>query len=195
MRGVLAFWNFEIGAAQRALVGVFAALLRPINLPFVRVERDAHAPVPRILAIFLAMAGFDQRFQLRAVQIRSHHPHSFAIGPVQLPVLPVDLELLRGERAADRYDGGEAGAVQVDALHRTVVELHLAHVAPENMARRGVDGYAVRTLPEAVLKHFQIGAVGIGREPGARRDIEKEDPPLGGRVVRRAPESHDRQQR
>ena len=80
-------------------------------------------------------SGLDQRLDLRAVEIRAHHAHPFAIAPVELAVLLIEMELLRRERAALGDDDLAIPAVEVGALDRAVVPAGNAHVGPVDVAR------------------------------------------------------------
>ena len=102
--GGLALGDFDAGAEDAAVLSIVRAFLRPVDLPAFRVDGDADAPSGLIAPIRVATARLDERFDLRAVEIRAHHAHPFAVAPVELAVLLIELDLLRRERAALRND-------------------------------------------------------------------------------------------
>src|SRR5690606_14666590 len=54
--------HLEARALDRALAGVVAALLRPIELAAARIDRNADAPAALILAVRIAGSREDERF-------------------------------------------------------------------------------------------------------------------------------------
>ncbi len=107
VRRSLPLWNFEIGAEDASLAGIVRALLSPIKLSGCDVERDPHTPFRRVLARDVRRPGWCRRgFDLGAIQIAPHDPHAFAIAPVELAVLLVELELLGSEGAAEEEQCG-----------------------------------------------------------------------------------------
>src|SRR5207248_1928768 len=143
----------------------------------------------------IAAGGLDECLDMRAVEIGAHYAHALAVGPVELAVLPVELELLRGEGSADRDDGGQVAAVQIHAFDRAVVLLDLAHVGPEDAARLRIDHDTVHAGFMVVEQDLPIGAVGIGGYHAAVPGIEEKDSPLESiRSILGSHAEHRRQQ-
>ena len=96
----------------------------------------------------------------------AHHPHSFAVAPVELAVRLIEMELLRRERAALWDDDLRLLAVEVGALDRAVVQVGNAHIGPVDMAAS-----ASTTMPsgrrQSVDDDLAVGAVRIHREDPA----------------------------
>src|SRR5439155_25944580 len=92
----LAGGNFDIGAEEATEPGIVRTLLRPIDMSEFRVDRQPDAPSGLIPAIGFAATGFDQRLQLRAVEIAAHNAHTFAVAPIELATLLIENDLLRG---------------------------------------------------------------------------------------------------
>ena len=80
-------------AAQPAIVRAF---LRPVDFPALRIDGDSDAPFGLVAPVRVAAAGLDQRFDVRAVEIRAHHAHALAVAPIELAARP--------------YRGGSASA-------------------------------------------------------------------------------------
>ena len=102
--GGLTLGDFDARAKDSALVSIVRAFLRPVDLLALGVDGDPNAPPGLVAPIRVAAARLDERFNLRAVEIRAHHAHPFAVAPVELAVLLIELDLLRRERAARRND-------------------------------------------------------------------------------------------
>src|ERR1700677_4309661 len=93
--GGLAFGNFEPGAQEEAFLSILPPLLRPVDLLAHRIDGYPDAPSGQVASIGVASACLDQRFDQRAVEIGAHDAHPFAVAPVELAVLLIELDLLR----------------------------------------------------------------------------------------------------
>jgi hypothetical protein len=91
----------------------------------------------------VAFAGVDKSFNVRSIEIRAHHAHSFAIAPVKFPALLFEMELLRRKRLAFANDGYAILTVEIDALDRTVVLVRHAHIGPVNVSGFNIDDDAI----------------------------------------------------
>src|SRR5262245_37740484 len=156
--GGLATRDVDAGAQDAPMFGVIGPLLRPVDLLALVVERDADAPSRGVEAIGLRRARLHQRLDPGAVEVGAHHPHAFAVGPVQLAALLVELDLLRRERRALWNDGRAVASVQVYARDRAIVAAWHAHVGPVKVSGFGVDGDAVRQ-PAAGGDDLAVAAV------------------------------------
>src|SRR6266581_6322072 len=134
-------------AENAPLTGVIIAFLSPIDLPAFNIERHAHTPVSRVTPLLVAIARLDERLNVRTIQIRPHDSHAFAIGPVQLLVLRVDLQLLGCKGATRRNDRFEILAVEVGTFDGAVVCARVAHIGPVDVTGLRVHNYAVRKSP------------------------------------------------
>ena len=147
--------------------------MRPVDFPKLRIDGDADAPPGLIAPILVAAAGLDQRFDLRAVEVRAHHPHALAVAPIEFAAVLIEVDLLRRVRDALRDDDHAVPAVEIGALDRTVVEVGNAHVGP-------VDVTGLRIHDDAVGKTaigdngFAVGAVGIHRVNAVAAQFENE---------------------
>ena len=111
----------------------------------------------------------------------SHHPHAFAVAPVELSGFLFDLELLRGMRAAPRNGEPAVLAIEIATLDRAVVRFEIAHVGPVDVAARGIHDDAIRMWPMTLGQdRFQIGAVGIHRQDAPGAEVEEEQAPRIG---------------
>src|SRR4029077_5631785 len=118
--------------------------LCPVDLSPLGIERDSDAPSGLVAAVGVPMARLDKRLDLRTIEIRAHDSHPFAIRPIKLAVLLIEMELLWGERAAFPNDEPAVLSVDVGALVLTVVLGRNAHVGPVDMTCFDVHGDAVR---------------------------------------------------
>src|SRR6266850_3516424 len=98
----LALWDFEASAENATLASVVISFLRPVKFAAVHIESDTNAPISRVKPVGIAMSRFNERFDVRAIEIRAHDAHSFAVRPVEFPVLRVELELLGSPSRAGR---------------------------------------------------------------------------------------------
>src|SRR5580658_2018350 len=178
-----ALGNFEIGAKDSSLAGIVRALLSPIKLSGLDVERDPYAPFPYVLPRpCVAFAGIDKRFDLGAIQVRTHNPHTFAIAPIKLPALLIELKLLGSESAARRNNVGGIATVKIRALDRAVIRGGYAHIGPIDVTGRDVHNDAVWESLSLTHDDLEVGTVGVGGKYLATASTEKEQ--AGSRAVR-----------
>src|SRR5258707_2369323 len=130
----LAGGNFDIGAEEAAEPGVIRAFLRPVDMPEFRVDRQPDAPSRLIPAIGFAATGFDQRLQLRAVEIAAHDAHALAVAPIELAALLIENNLFRGVSFSLGDDYLAVLAVDIGALDGPVIPTWDAHVGPVDSA-------------------------------------------------------------
>src|SRR5260370_5062123 len=98
----LTLGDFQICAKDAALSGIIIAFLGPVELSAFNVESYAHAPIFRIRPVGFAMARLYERLDMRTIQVRTHDSHAFAIRPIKLAILLIELELLGSNLAAPR---------------------------------------------------------------------------------------------
>src|SRR6266446_10981480 len=169
--------EFDVGAVRRrlilrdvdlrtedsALARIIGSFLRPINLSAIWINGDSNAPFcligawPRV-----AFAGVDQSFDVRTIQVRAHHAHSFAVAPVEFPARLFEMELLWRECLAFANDGYAILTVEIGALDRTVVLVRHAHVGPVNVSGFKIDDDAIRGSSTAD-NDFSIRPIGVSR--------------------------------
>jgi hypothetical protein len=126
--------------------------LRPVNFTELRIDGDADTPLRLIAPVFVAAAGFDQCFDVRAVEVRTHHAHALAVAPIKLALRLVEVDLFRRVRDALRNDDLAIPAIDVRALNRSVIQAWAAaHVGPVDMTSLGID-------------HDAVGQMAIGRD-------------------------------
>ena len=143
--GGLTLRDLDARAKDSALVSIVRAFLRPVDLLALGVDRDPNAPPGLVAPIGVAATRLDERFDLRAVEIRAHHPHPFAVAPVELAVLLIEVDLLWRERVARRNDDPAIPSVEIGALDGAIVCAGTgAHVGPVDMAGADIDHDAVR---------------------------------------------------
>ena len=143
VRRALAVGNIDVGAAEATQSALFRAFLRPIDFPKLRIDRDSDAPAGLIAPVRVAAAGLDQRFDLRTVEVRSHHAHALAIAPIELAVFFIEVDLFRRVGNALRDNDPAIPAVEVGTLDRAVVKVGDAHIGPIDMSRLRIDDDAV----------------------------------------------------
>src|SRR5437879_3820390 len=114
--GALPFRKVRARPEDAAESRVVGALLCPVELPPPRIDAHADAPLGRVATVGVPAAGFDQRLELRAVEVGAHDAHALPVRPVELPIRPIELELLRRERAALRADRLPVPTVDVGTL-------------------------------------------------------------------------------
>src|SRR5882724_6313061 len=106
VRHRLAFRDVDIRPEDAALARVVWTFLRPVNLSTIRIDRDPDAPFRQVVAwTRVALAGVDQSFDVRTIQVRAHHAHAFAIAPVKFAALLLEMKLLWRECLAFANDG------------------------------------------------------------------------------------------
>src|SRR5262249_12409340 len=181
VRWALALRDIDVGAAEKAPSAFGWAFLRPVDFAKLRIDGDSDA-VPRLIApVLIAAAGLDQRFDLRAVEVRAHHAHALAVAPVELAAFLLEVHLFRRVGAAWRHDDLAVPAVEVSALDRAVIEAGDAHVGPVDMPRRHIHGDAVG---ETAIGDdgLAVGAVGIHRVNAVAAQFKNEQPGGTGRT-------------
>ena len=100
--------------------------------------------------------------------------HPFAVAPVQLAVLLVEMELLRSKRAALGDDRLAIPPVEVGALDGAVVQAGDAHVGPVDVPAFDIDRDAVWE-PAFVDDDFAWSEPsGVHREHAFAADVENE---------------------
>src|SRR5262249_14001853 len=158
----LAVGELDIGAADAAQSALRRAFLRPVDFTKLRIDGDADAPPRLIASVVVAAAGLDQRFDLRAVEVRAHHAHALAVAPIEPAAVFIEVELFR--RVGDTLwdDDLAVLAVEVGALDRAVVEIGDTHVGPIDVTCLGIHTDAVG---EAAIgdDRLAVGTIGIHR--------------------------------
>jgi hypothetical protein len=123
-----------------------------------RVDREPNAPSRLIAAIGFAAAGFDERLQLRAVEIAAHDAHTFPVAPIEPAAFLIEDDLLRsmGHSLGDDYLA--VLAVDVGPLDGPVIQVRDAHVGPVDMTGLNIDDDAVGQM---AIRHdgFAVGTV------------------------------------
>src|SRR6202040_410543 len=105
--------------------------LRPVDLAAPGVNGDADTPSRQVRPRSgITVARIDEGLDFRAIEAGAHYTHPFAIAPIQLAVLLIELELLGRERAPLRNDGRAIPPVEVGALDGAVVPVGNAHIGP-----------------------------------------------------------------
>jgi len=128
----------------------------------------------RVAPVIFALSRLDERFDLRAIEIRAHDSHPFAIGPVELAVRFIEMELLRRERAAGWNDEPAILSVDVGAFDGAVVQAgNGAHIGPVDVTCRHVHDNAVG-VGTVSRNDFGVRAVRVHRQHAAAAQIEKE---------------------
>src|SRR5205823_6140891 len=163
IRRRLAFRDVDVCAKDAALARIVWTFLRPINFPAVRINSDPDAPFGQVGAWpRVAFAGIDQGFDIRAIKVRAHHAHSFAVAPVKFAALLFEMELLRRECLAFANNCDAILPVEIDALDRTIVLAWNAHVGPVNVSGLNIDDDAIRDSSSAD-NDFSVRPVGVSR--------------------------------
>src|SRR5262249_42943305 len=146
-------WNVDVGASETAKPALRRALLRPVDLPELAVDRDPDAPAGLVAPVLVAAAGLDKRLDMRAVEIGAHHPHALAVAPIEPAPRLIEVKLLGQMRDALRNDDPAVASVQIGALDRAVVQPGHAHVGPIDMARLGIDDDTVGEVTTGDDRH------------------------------------------
>ena len=145
--GALAPGEIDTGAKDAAELAIVRTFLRPVDLAALGVDGDADAPPGLVAPVGVATARLDQRLDLRAIEIAAHHAHAFAVAPVELAVLLIELDLLGREGGAWRHDHlAIAPSRSARSMEPSFDAGTGAHVGPVDVARRGIDRDAVRHL-------------------------------------------------
>ena len=92
-----AFGNFDAGTKDAATSSIIRALLHPIDLVTLGVERDPDAPPGRIRTIPVRLARVHEGFDVRAVETGAYDAYTFTIRPVQLAIPLIEMQLLGRE--------------------------------------------------------------------------------------------------
>src|SRR5438094_4343881 len=123
--------KFDVGAVRRRLTirdvdlrteeatfaRVIGTFLRPIDFSPVRMDGNTDAPFHLISPrTRVAFAGVDQSFDLRTIKVRAHHAHSFAVAPVKLAALFLEMELLRRKCRAFGNNNYTVLTIEISAL-------------------------------------------------------------------------------
>src|SRR3954468_1170115 len=142
--GALTFGNFEIGAEDSSFAGIVGTFLGPIKFSTFDVEGNSDTPflydLPRTCVAF---AGVDKCLDVGTIQVGTHDPHAFAIAPIKLPVLLIELQLLGSEGAARRNNVGKISSVKIGTLDRAIVGGGNAHVGPVEVSSGSVHNNAI----------------------------------------------------
>jgi hypothetical protein len=100
MSRVLTFRHCDMRAKDTALSRIIRAFLRPVDLPALRINGDPNAPFSGVAAgPSITFARIHEGFDFCTVEVRAHDSHPLAIAPIEFPVLLIEMELLRRERA------------------------------------------------------------------------------------------------
>src|SRR6266581_1973410 len=142
--------------------GIVWAFLRPVDVSEFRVNRQPNAPSCLIPAIGFATAGFDERLQLRAVEVAAHDAHTLTVAPIELAAFLIEDDLLRSVSVSPCDDCLTVLTVDVGALDGSVIQVWDAHVGPVDMASLGIDDDAVGQM---AIRHDDL-AVGTVRIHG-----------------------------
>src|SRR6202040_2398118 len=108
--------NCDIGAAETASSGLRRTFLGPVDFPELRIDGDSDAPQGLIAPILVAAAGLDQRFDVRAVEVRAHHPHALAVAPIEFAAVLIEVDLFRRVCDALRDNDSAIPAIEVRPL-------------------------------------------------------------------------------
>jgi hypothetical protein len=181
VRRALAVGNVDIGAAETAESALRRTFLRPVDFPELRIDGDSDAPQSLIAPILVAAAGLDQRFDMRAIEVRAHHPHPLAVAPIEFAAILIEVDLFRRVCDALRDNDSAIPAVEIGPLDRTVVEVGDAHVGPIDMTGLRIHDDAVGEMAIG-NDGLAVGAVEIHRVNPVAAQLENEqaaDPGLG----------------
>src|SRR5207253_10840083 len=103
---VLTLPDFEIRPTEATESSLLRTFLRPVDVPALGIDRDADTPSRGVRPRSgIAVARIDEGLDVRAIEVGAHDTHPFAIAPIQLAVLLIELELFGRERAPLRNDG------------------------------------------------------------------------------------------
>src|SRR5258706_13079969 len=161
---VLTLRDFDVRAADLSYFSVVRTFLRPVDLPALRIDGDPDAPFLFVVArARIALARIYQSLNLRTVEIRAHDTHPFAIRPIELAVLLIEMELLWREGAAAWNDRLAIVTVEVGALDGSVIQLENTHVGPVDVTRFNVHHDAIGEMAIS-YDDFFVGTVGIHGE-------------------------------
>src|SRR5262249_11365658 len=91
VRRVLALRDVDVRAEETAQVAFVRPLLRPVDFPELPIDGDPNAPPGLIATVLVAAPGLDERFDLRAIEVRAHHAHTFAVAPIELSAVLIEV--------------------------------------------------------------------------------------------------------
>src|SRR5204862_1792604 len=111
-------------------------------------------------------------FNVRTIQVRAHHAHSFAVAPIEPAARSIEMKLLRRKRLAFSNDGYTILAIEIGALDRTIVLARNAHVGPVNVSGFNIDDEAIRDSSSAD-NDFSVRSIGVSRMNPAAACFEK----------------------
>src|SRR5258708_13284186 len=94
VRWAPALGDVYVGTAQTAQSALRRAFLRPVDFTKLRIDGDSDAPTRLIAPVRVAAAGLDLRFNLRAVEVPTHHPHTLPLPPIQPATVLTQLNFL-----------------------------------------------------------------------------------------------------
>ncbi|MEI9930165.1 MAG: hypothetical protein WDM89_06355 [Rhizomicrobium sp.] len=137
------------------------------------IDGDTDAPLGLVAARRITIAGVDQGFDIRSVEVATHHPHTFAVGPVESSVRLIQMKLLGRIGVALRHNLLAVLAVEIGPLDRAVVQVRHAHVGPVDMAAFGIDCDAIRISASGRDDRF-VFAIRVHRQDVAAAEIEDE---------------------
>src|SRR5262249_14783942 len=168
VRWALALRNVDVGAAQTAQSAFRRAFLCPGNFTKLRIDGDSNAPTRLIAAVCVTAAGLDQRFNMRAVEVRTHHTHALTVAPIKLVVFLIEMDLLWSERAAFGNNDLAILSVCVSTLDGAVVQVGNTHVGPVDVTGFRINGDTIGetaigydSLPVGAIRIHQMNKAGV----------------------------------
>ena len=168
------FGDIDPGAKDSTLLSVVRAFLRPVDLLALGIDSDPDAPSGLVVPIDVATTRLDERLDLRAVEIRAHDSHPFAVAPVELAALLIELDLLRRERGTRRNDDPAILSIEIGALDGAIVYAGTgAHVGPVDMAGSDIDRDAIRQMTIGD-NDLPVGAIRVHRVNSTTTQLEDE---------------------
>src|SRR5262249_39009776 len=161
-RWALALGSVNVGSAETPQSALRRAFLRPIDFSKLGIDSDSDAPPGLIASVRVAAAGLDQRFDVRAIEVRAHHTHALPVAPIELALVLLEMDLLRREGDALRDDDPAIPAVEVGAFDRTIVEVGNTHIGPIDVTCFNVDDDPIAVSAIGDDRLF-VGAIRIHR--------------------------------
>ena len=86
--------KLDSGTQDLAEPGVAGAFLGPVEVPAGMVDGDPDTPVRFVAAVLVTFAALHQGLDVGPVEIAAHDPHAFAVSPVQLAALGIEVKLV-----------------------------------------------------------------------------------------------------
>ena len=143
-------------------------------MPADMVDGDSDAPFGLVAAVVVTLPGLHQGLHVGSVEVAAHHPHAFAVAPVQLAADGIEMKLLGGVGASAGNDRGAVASVEVDTFDRAVVDRRHAHVGPVDVAGLDIDRDTIGDGASGDDDGL-VGAVGVdGEQPSAAAGFEHE---------------------